>query len=463
MAEPTFVILGGGPAGCAAAIALRRSGVGTVVVAEGGTYESDRIGESVPPDTRRLFARLGLLEAFEREGHEPCYGSCSSWGDDVLGYNDFTVNPNGTGFHLDRRRFDTFLAHRARKAGAHLVTGARFRSVRPYQEGTGEPAFVVELRTSTGVRRLKASFVIDAMGSGARLARYLGAQRLVHDRFFCATGYFHLHDEAEFTQLTMLEAVPDGWWYAARLPDRRIAVALACDGDASVGEARRVPPSVGDGLEHRELGELGLVMQVEVAGREEDPVVDQPLGAKVAGEPCPAAHGVDHEGCLQSTDTGAGPELHDECRLSGPLLVGPNRSKSCARDQMCAGLPGAVRQEGVEAPTIQMESGPVGIDGEVVVAKDVVAPGRATAVARLVSFPFERLEEAQSREQPAGVRRDALADPVGLVGAALRDDHGPDPGPAQRDGSRAPRRSSTQDDEGRFRHARQSSGSLAWC
>jgi len=231
MAEPTFVILGGGPAGCAAAIALRRSGVGTVVVAEGGTYESDRIGESVPPDTRRLFARLGLLEAFEREGHEPCYGSCSSWGDDVLGYNDFTVNPNGTGFHLDRRRFDTFLAHRARKAGAHLVTGARFRSVRPYQEGTGEPAFVVELRTSTGVRRLKASFVIDAMGSGARLARDLGAQRLFHDRFFCATGYFHLHDEAEFTQLTMLEAVADGWWYAARLPDRRIAVALACDGD----------------------------------------------------------------------------------------------------------------------------------------------------------------------------------------------------------------------------------------
>jgi flavin-dependent dehydrogenase len=231
MTEPTFVVLGGGPAGCAAAIALRRSGAGTVVVAESGTYESDRIGESIPPDTRRLFARLGLLEAFEREGHEPCYGSCSSWGSDVLGYNDFTVNPNGSGFHLDRRRFDAFLAHHARKAGAHLVTGARFRSIRPYRGGTGEPAFAVELGTGAGVRRLKASFVIDATGSGARLARNLGAQRLVHDRFFCATGYFHLRDEADLTQLTMLEAVSDGWWYAARLPDRRIAVALACDGD----------------------------------------------------------------------------------------------------------------------------------------------------------------------------------------------------------------------------------------
>lgn len=231
MAEPTFVV-GGGPAGCAAAIALRQSGGGRVIVVEGGTYESERIGESIPPDTRRLFARLGLLKAFEEEEHEPCYGSCSSWGDDVLGYNDFTVNPDGAGFHLDRRRFDAFLAHRARKAGVHLITGARFRSVRPYRERTGgEPAYVVELETGAGVRQLKASFVIDAMGSGARLARSFGAQRLVHDRFFCATGYFHLRDRAELNQLTMLEAVPDGWWYAARLPDRRIAVAFACDGD----------------------------------------------------------------------------------------------------------------------------------------------------------------------------------------------------------------------------------------
>jgi 2-polyprenyl-6-methoxyphenol hydroxylase-like FAD-dependent oxidoreductase len=119
MSAPTFVVLGGGPAGCAAALALRRSGTGTVVVVESGTYGAERIGESIPPATRRLFARLGLLEAFEREGHEPCYGSCSSWGGDVLGYNDFTVSPDGSGCHLDRRRFDAFLARCATEAGVH--------------------------------------------------------------------------------------------------------------------------------------------------------------------------------------------------------------------------------------------------------------------------------------------------------------------------------------------------------
>lgn len=222
-----IVVLGGGPAGCAAAIALRRSGMGTVVVAESGGYARDRIGESVPPDIRRPLAQLGLLDAFEREGHEPCYGSRSSWGADVLGHNDFTLNPNGAGYHVDRRRFDAFLARSARAAGAVLLTGTRVRSVRR----SGSANHVVELGTPAGPRRLAASFVIDATGGGARPARALGARSMVHDRFFCATGHFHLRDGAGFPRLTMLEAVPDGWWYAARLPDRRVAVALACDAD----------------------------------------------------------------------------------------------------------------------------------------------------------------------------------------------------------------------------------------
>jgi 2-polyprenyl-6-methoxyphenol hydroxylase-like FAD-dependent oxidoreductase len=138
--EPTFVVLGGGPAGGAAAIALRQSGGGTVVLAESGTYEIDRIGESVPPDIRRLFTRLGLLEAFEREDHQRCYGSCSSWGDEVLGHNDFTVNPNGTGFHLDRRRFDAYTWSRAH--GSDRCGHTRTRPASRHSSSSSTPLVV---------------------------------------------------------------------------------------------------------------------------------------------------------------------------------------------------------------------------------------------------------------------------------------------------------------------------------
>jgi flavin-dependent dehydrogenase len=230
MSSQAAVILGGGPAGCAAAIALRSGGIDRVLVVEAREYGADRIGESIPPDSRLLFERLGLLDAFEQEAHEACQGSCSSWGEDALGYNDFVFNPNGAGFHLDRRRFDLFMARQAIDKGVQLFSRTRFHAARPVKVGNTFTGFRLELESQAGVRhQVAASFVIDATGSGARFARNCGANRLLHDRFFCTTGYFHLREGAEFSQLTLLEAVPEGWWYAARLPDRRIAVAFACD------------------------------------------------------------------------------------------------------------------------------------------------------------------------------------------------------------------------------------------
>lgn len=83
------VILGGGPAGCASALSLLAQCLAPecLLVVEASRFERDRIGESIPPDTRRLFEALGVLSAFRTEAHEPCYGSASSWGSDELGYN----------------------------------------------------------------------------------------------------------------------------------------------------------------------------------------------------------------------------------------------------------------------------------------------------------------------------------------------------------------------------------------
>src|SRR5881394_2045937 len=50
------------------------------LIVEAGRHEDARIGESVPPDTRRLLGELGVLDDFLAEAHEPSLGSCSSWG-----------------------------------------------------------------------------------------------------------------------------------------------------------------------------------------------------------------------------------------------------------------------------------------------------------------------------------------------------------------------------------------------
>jgi flavin-dependent dehydrogenase len=222
----SVVILGGGPAGCATALSLLAAGIdpAEVVLIEASRYERERIGESVPPDCRRVFAELGVLEAFLGQEHAPSYGSASSWGSDALGYNDFVFHPQGHGWHLDRRRFDAWLAAEVRARGVEIRVGLRFLDVIEH----GADGALLVLGDARGEQdRVHARFVVDATGARSHYARRMGARRRELDRLVSVAAFFRLPAGAEFPPRTMLEAVEYGWWYTARLPDRRIAVALA--------------------------------------------------------------------------------------------------------------------------------------------------------------------------------------------------------------------------------------------
>jgi flavin-dependent dehydrogenase len=220
------LILGGGPAGCATALSLLAAGLAPaqVLVVEASDYASDRIGESIPPDTRVLLAELGVLDSFLAERHEPCHGSASSWGDDALGYNDFLFSPYGHGWHLDRRRFDAWLAAQVEARGVALRRGMRFSDV---HEAGPAGACVSLGRTAQLGERVTARFVVDATGSRSRYATRLGAKPRVLDMLVSVSAQFELGAHAGFAALTLLEAVDYGWWYAAKLPRDRVAVAVA--------------------------------------------------------------------------------------------------------------------------------------------------------------------------------------------------------------------------------------------
>jgi flavin-dependent dehydrogenase len=221
-----IAILGGGPAGSASALSLLAAGLdpAEVLLIEAGDYTRDRIGESIPPDTRRLLHELGVLEAFLGQGHELSHGSASSWGSDELGYNDFIFNPHGRGWHLDRRRFDAWLAAEVAARGVECKIGLRFLDVIEH----GPDGALLALGDARGEReRVRARFVVDATGPRSHYARRMGTRPRELDRLVSVAGFFRLPEHAEFPPRTLLEAVEYGWWYSARLPDRRIAAALA--------------------------------------------------------------------------------------------------------------------------------------------------------------------------------------------------------------------------------------------
>lgn len=235
-------VVGGGPAGAATAIGLRRCGVERVVLVEAGDHASVRVGESVPPDTRGVLRELGLLASFLQQGHLPSQGSCSSWGSEVLGHHDAIVSPYGHGWHLDRRRFDRWLVAEAAAQGVEVHLRTRFRGLR-----RGSPDRAIRLTVTAdgtgdgaGERTIACRFVVDATGRRSVVARRLGARRRVETSLVCVAGWL---DGTEWaSSLTMLEAVAYGWWYLARLPDAGVAVVVASDG-AGVRERGLADPS----------------------------------------------------------------------------------------------------------------------------------------------------------------------------------------------------------------------------
>ena len=197
-----------------------------VCIVDPGPSSGSHLGETLPPETRLLLDELGLWDGFVGEGHEACLGSCSSWGNDALGYNDFVLNRYGQGWHLDRPRFNTFLRRNAKSRGIAFLSGARLLDCRP----EGQERFRLRLTAQGGAAAaLTAPYVVDATGIRSAFARRVGAQRVLFDRLTLVCGFFDAHPGASASRLTLIEAAEDGWWYAAALPERRVAVAFATD------------------------------------------------------------------------------------------------------------------------------------------------------------------------------------------------------------------------------------------
>jgi flavin-dependent dehydrogenase len=218
-------VLGGGPAGTATALTLRRYGYSAAVI-EQSLYRNVRIGEMLPPAARPLLARLGLWDRFLAQKHSCSFSVRSAWGQPHLYNNDFIFNPHGSGWHVDRVRFDSMLACAAEDAGACICRGARLISI----EETGKD-WRLEI-VSSQPRRLIARVLVDATGRAAWVAHRQGAKRVYHDHLVGVPGYFSAAPRnRNASHDTLIEAVEDGWWYSALLPNFQIVAIYMTDAD----------------------------------------------------------------------------------------------------------------------------------------------------------------------------------------------------------------------------------------
>lgn len=221
------VILGGGPAGAAAALSLRRHAPTlSVALVEQTGYDAPRVGETLPPTVQTVLEQLGVWETFAGEGHVPAYGTRAAWGSDELYDNEFIFHPAGRGWHLDRTRFDRMLAREAEGQGVTTYPGHKFTASRPDDQG----GWLLDTKAGQGSETLvNASFVIDATGRRAAFAAQRGVRKVMHDRLVGVSVTFDAEPSGD--TYTLVEAWEEGWWYSALLPGGRLVVFCMSDAD----------------------------------------------------------------------------------------------------------------------------------------------------------------------------------------------------------------------------------------
>jgi flavin-dependent dehydrogenase len=213
---------------------LLARGVPDVAVVDMHRHPRWRIGEAIPPAAGSVLRRLGVWDEFLAQDHLPSAGSCASWGRPDLGYNDFLLDRQGKGWHLDRAGFDAMLSDAVTARGGSVVHGLRLRDVERREEG--EYALIFGERSP-----VTADFLVDATGIAAVAARRLGVARNQIDCLAVISAVVDLEAPGAVPSQALLEACDYGWWYAAKIPRGRMIVALA------------VEPS-----EHHRFGEAGV-------------------------------------------------------------------------------------------------------------------------------------------------------------------------------------------------------------
>lgn len=209
MSDAAVLVLGGGPAGSAAAITAAAAGCAVTLI-ERDAFPRPAAGESLHPGVQPLLRQLGVESAVLAAGFLRHAGHCVRW-EGAERWQPFGADADGPwlGFQAWRPTFDALLLERAREMGVTILqpcqpTGPVLRDGRL-------------VGVETGLGPVRADVVVDATGRWRALSRWLGLmwQRRGPTRlawYGYATG-----PEAARVDTPALRADPRGWTWVARV------------------------------------------------------------------------------------------------------------------------------------------------------------------------------------------------------------------------------------------------------
>lgn len=219
--DAQVAVIGGGVAGAAACCSLARQGLQVVWVKPERPQDHVFVGESLAPTATAFMQQLGLSHLLNHCAHRPANTRYSAWGRSVLVENHAMTSVQGAGHVLDRALFES-------QMNDHAVRCARCVCATLVSAQRRPGAYVLQL--SNGLE-LCAPWVVDATGRAAVVGRSRTSLERA-DQLIGVVGFpTRVHTDVQATQATLVEAVNDGWWYAALLASQRMVLVYFSDPD----------------------------------------------------------------------------------------------------------------------------------------------------------------------------------------------------------------------------------------
>jgi flavin-dependent dehydrogenase len=204
--HPDLIVLGGGPAGAAAAVWAAQAGL-RVTLLERVAFPRPRPGETLHPGVELVLGRLGVAEAVDAASPIRPQSQVVAWGT-APRHVPYGRDERGPwrAFQIGRDVLDTILLDRARQLGTTVVAPA------PRTRPVVRAGRVVGVRTADD--HVAAPFVIDATGANGCLRWELGLGLAVRSpRLTASYGYVRRDDDAP----PRLEGDEHGWTWTAQI------------------------------------------------------------------------------------------------------------------------------------------------------------------------------------------------------------------------------------------------------